>query len=67
MSADDYTRHYLKEVLKPLDPHQAVLEMQKLYGQDEFTMICFEKPTDFCHRHLVAKWLQFYGYEVKEL
>lgn len=21
-------------------------------------LICYEKPTDFCHRHLVAEWLK---------
>ena len=29
-------------------------------------LICFEKPTDFCHRHLVANWFQDAGIEVEE-
>ena len=29
-------------------------------------LICYEKPNDFCHRHLVAKWLTDYGYPCKE-
>jgi hypothetical protein len=29
--------------------------------------MCFEKPEQFCHRHLFAKWLNQFGeYEVKE-
>ena len=24
-------------------------------------LICYEKPSDFCHRHLVAKWLRDRG------
>lgn len=24
-------------------------------------LICYEKPGDFCHRHLVADWLNNYG------
>ena len=28
---------------------------------------CYEKPSDFCHRHLVADWLNKNGVECKEL
>ena len=23
----------------------------------DIALLCFEKPSDFCHRHLVASWL----------
>lgn len=29
-------------------------------------LICYEKPSDFCHRHLVAEWLRQWGVECKE-
>lgn len=29
-------------------------------------LLCYEKPDDFCHRHLVSEWLREYGYQVKE-
>ena len=29
-------------------------------------LICYEKPSDFCHRHLVAEWFRNYGVECKE-
>lgn len=29
-------------------------------------LVCYEKPEDFCHRHLVADWLTANGIEVKE-
>ena len=29
-------------------------------------LMCYEKPGDFCHRNLVAEWLNKNGYEVKE-
>lgn len=29
-------------------------------------LLCYEKPTDFCHRHLVAQWLIENGFECKE-
>lgn len=30
-------------------------------------LVCYEKPEDFCHRHLVADWLTANGIEVKEV
>lgn len=24
-------------------------------------LLCYEKPFDFCHRHIVADWINFYG------
>lgn len=29
-------------------------------------LICYEKPEDFCHRHLVAKWLNDNNFKCKE-
>lgn len=29
-------------------------------------LICYEKPTDFCHRHLVANWLNQNGIRCEE-
>lgn len=29
-------------------------------------LVCYEKPEDFCHRHLVADWLTANGIKVKE-
>lgn len=29
-------------------------------------LICYEKPCDFCHRHLVADWFSSHGIQVEE-
>ena len=29
-------------------------------------LICYEKPSDFCHRHLVAEWLNDNGFKCEE-
>jgi hypothetical protein len=29
-------------------------------------LVCYEKPSEFCHRHLVADWLNKNGVECKE-
>ena len=32
----------------------------------DICLMCYEKPSDFCHRHLVANWLNENGIECKE-
>lgn len=29
-------------------------------------LVCYEKPSDFCHRHLVAEWFRKYGIDCRE-
>ena len=53
-----YTIFYNELVLSKLDPQIVLNELIALNdNNDTFTMICYEKPTDFCHRHIVADWL----------
>ena len=61
-----YKALYDKTVLEFLDPHQVYQELCNIYNTDDITLICYEKPGDFCHRHLVAEWLNNAGYNVKE-
>lgn len=55
-----YRDLYFREILGPLDPKQVVDDLQRLSGEDEPVMLCFERPpfTDenFCHRRMVAEW-----------
>jgi hypothetical protein len=48
-----YTKHFYEQVLAKLDP-QKVFE---ILGQDSI-LLCYEKPGAFCHRRLVARWLE---------
>jgi uncharacterized protein (DUF488 family) len=34
-----------------------LLDLQKLAGDKIPCLLCYEKPGDFCHRHIVAEWL----------
>ena len=47
-----FTKYYQENVLDLLDP---TLIYQEL-GEDA-VLLCWEKSDKFCHRHLVAKWL----------
>ncbi len=71
---DYYIEHFQKEVLDCLQPTQVVLELMTMVGNfkgltysPEIALLCYEKPDDFCHRHLVSNWLNANGYEAEEL
>jgi uncharacterized protein (DUF488 family) len=58
-----YTEQYQKEVLSVLDPKVVFEEL----GEDAI-LICWEKSGKFCHRRLVADWLEKnLGIQVPEL
>ena len=63
---DFYVRNFKKEVLDRLDPHKVWDDLRKLSNGAPFALVCYEKPDDFCHRHLVAEWLRDAGYEISE-
>lgn len=64
-----YIKHFNEEVLNPLNVNDVINELYSLAGKNQdndIVLICYEKPGDFCHRHLVADWLTSNGYPVEE-
>ena len=64
-----YIKHFNEEVLNPLNANDVINELYSLAGKNQdadIVLICYEKPGDFCHRHLVADWLTSNGYPVEE-
>lgn len=47
-----YVQEYYEQVLSKLDPEQIY---RKLDGS---VLLCYEDNTEFCHRHVVAAWLE---------
>ena len=78
---DYYIKCFNEQVLNKLKVEQVIKELDNLllnetlaidYSGDlkevpRIALICYEKPSDFCHRHLVADWLNKNGVECKEL
>ena len=56
-SEETYTPKY-KEILSKLDVEQVVNDLKKISNNKNIVLLCHEKEGDFCHRHLVAKWLE---------
>ena len=67
-SKETYIKRFNEEILKPLDAWQIVSELEQMTGVDDskIILLCYEKPTDFCHRHIVADWLTKNSFETKE-
>ena len=61
-----YVRNYYNRVLKNLDP-EILLESLP----NKTILLCYEDSKDFCHRHLIAFWLELFldieTYEIKEV
>jgi uncharacterized protein (DUF488 family) len=57
-----YIEEYYKQVLSKLDPQKVLDKI------NDSVLLCYEDNNDFCHRHLVAFWLEiFLGIETKEI
>jgi hypothetical protein len=54
MDPETFTRLYKVEVLDKLDPMKVMGDL----GGDNFAMLCWEAPGEFCHRRVVAVWMQ---------
>lgn len=68
---DYYIKCFKEQVLDKLDATNVVLDLSRLVygfnvGENDIALICYEKPSDFCHRHLVAQWLKDGGFDCRE-
>lgn len=66
---DYYIEHFQTEVLDELNIDKVIDELGYLMSYDQskdICLLCYEKPTDFCHRHLVADWLNKNGIMCEE-
>ena len=72
---DYYIKCFNEQVLNKLciyDVMRDLLELTNMTdrigigGGKDICLICYEKPDDFCHRHLVADWFGKYGIKCKE-
>ena len=67
---DYYIKCFNEQVLDKLDAYNTVIELSELAGfinrHNDICLICYEKPGDFCHRHLVSDWLNKNDFKCKE-
>ena len=54
----------IKIVVKNISPSEIEKELKTLAKRrtsDKIILLCYEKPGDFCHRHLVSDWFNQNG------
>ena len=55
---EGYVSEYYRLVLNNLDSQKVLEDIDRLtHCADSVVLLCYEKPGDFCHRHLVGKWI----------
>jgi hypothetical protein len=54
-----YISQFGAQVLKSFTAESVLADLANLSNGelDKVILLCYEKPTDFCHRHLVANWI----------
>lgn len=64
---EGYTRRYRSEVLSQQDMQQFLKTVEQASGGQDVALCCYEKPEDFCHRHILADWIrEKLGIEISE-
>ena len=64
---EEYTRRYRSEVLSRQDMQQFLKTVEQASGGQDVALCCYEKPEDFCHRHILADWIkEKIGVEISE-
>lgn len=62
-----YIERYNRLVLDTLRVENVVRDIENLTRGRDAALLCYEKPGDFCHRHLLADWMtKQSGIEVTE-
>ena len=65
-----FITNYLQQILFKLNVQELVEELYTLANvhdnNKDIALVCYEKSTDFCHRHLVSAWLYNNGIACEE-
>lgn len=63
----EYEAMYRNDVLRLVNARGFIADLERASQGMDVALCCFEKPGDFCHRHILAKWLnEQTGVEVRE-
>lgn len=58
---EKFIKCYNEQVLGKLNVPDVLIDLIKMLpeidSEQHIALICYEKPSDFCHRHLVSEWL----------
>lgn len=63
---DEYYTMRYKEKLETLDVAEITAFINGFNPGGDVALVCYEKPADFCHRHIVRNWLNQNGIACEE-
>lgn len=67
LTDEEYIRMYRSDVLRFVDARSFIRQLEEAGHGMDVALCCFEKPGDFCHRHILAQWIREQtGIEVSE-
>lgn len=67
LTDEEYISMYRNDVLRYVDARSFIRQLEEAGRGMDVALCCFEKPGDFCHRHILAKWLnEQTGIEISE-
>lgn len=52
-----YIEEFNKQVLKGLSQEEVARDLRAKFGEN-VVLLCYEKPDEFCHRHIVGEWFR---------
>ena len=66
-----YIRCFNEQVLSRLKAIDVIMDFSTIFynfnaGGNDICLLCYEKPEEFCHRHLVAEWFRNNGFHCVE-
>lgn len=65
---DHYAYRYERDVLKKIDVHRVFEGLARMACGRDIVLCCFEPALHFCHRRLLAQYVQeVWGYSIEEL
>lgn len=67
LSWDEYEDIYRSEIGTDVSPIDFKILLELLDKGQDVTVYCYEKPTDHCHRHILADIVKSLGYETEEI
>lgn len=67
----EYEPRYRQDVLAKIDCARLQRKLEMIAHQEQtgkLVLLCYERPEKFCHRHIVAEWLESnFGGKVEEI
>ena len=61
-----YTKAFKGEILREENFMLIMWKLAKLAQGRDVVLLCYEKPSDFCHRHIVAQWIREHSIPCEE-